>query len=191
MHSNGTVGTARWVKVALTVGFLGLAGGAYGAVSDPATGYELSVYKATPLTFWVGVGVALLAGLVVAWFGATAAGRTVGCVLGGGAVSAVLALPLLRGYYFLGHADAMTHFGWVKDIAAGGLTPDELLYPGIHTLAVFVGQSAGLPLRRALLLVVFLFCVTFFVFFPPRYGDWSAATVSSRSLRSRRFSSCQ
>jgi len=166
MHSNGTVGTARWVKVALTVGFLGLAGGAYGAVSDPATGYELSVYKATPLTFWVGVGVALLAGLVVAWFGATAAGRTVGCVLGGGAVSAVLALPLLRGYYFLGHADTMTYFGWVKDIAAGGLTPDELLYPGIHTLAVFVGQGARLPLWRALLLVVFLFCVAFFVFFP-------------------------
>jgi len=57
---------SRLSKIALLVGFGALLVGTLTAYRDPATGYELSIYRGTPWTFWAGVGVALVASLTVA-----------------------------------------------------------------------------------------------------------------------------
>jgi hypothetical protein len=78
----------------------------------------------------------------------------------------VLGLPLLKGYYYVGQADALTHLGWVKDIAADRLQLLNFLYPGVHSLSIFLQRLADVTYRRAVLLVVFVFAVTFVLFVP-------------------------
>ncbi|WP_435154488.1 hypothetical protein [Haladaptatus sp. DFWS20] len=157
--------THRLEKSVLVVGFLALTAGVFVAHESPARVYELSIYRATPLLFWVGAGVALLAGIGVAvsapdWY------RSLGLVLGGTVTLSIASLPVIRGYHFYGPGDALTHLGWAKDIVAGRMEPYELLYPGTHTVGVVISEITGLPLRRSLLLMVSAFVLVYLLFVP-------------------------
>jgi len=105
-----------WVtNAALTLGFLALTAALVSARTNPAVGYEVSVYRATPVAVWAGLGVAFVVSLVVSLFERSRL-RWVGLALGGTAALTVFALPLIRGYYYYGANDAMTHLGWVRDL---------------------------------------------------------------------------
>lgn len=155
-----------WTRPVLTAGYLSLTVAVVSAYTDPASGYELSVYTGTPIVFWLGVGGGLVGALVVAFVSPVRWVRSLALVLGAGAVVSVLALPFLRGYYFYGTADPLTHLGLAKDLANGRMAPFGMIYPGIHTLAVFTSRITGYPLRRSLLLVTLWFALTYFVFVP-------------------------
>ncbi len=140
---------------------------AVAAHEAPATGYELSVYAASPVVFWAGIGIALATALVAGLSaGVQADVRRVSMVLAGAAVTLVVGLPVVRGYHFAGPADPLTHLGWAREIAAGTLAPADLLYPGVHTLAVFEAAVFGVPLTRAIEYAVVLFVVVFLLFVP-------------------------
>ncbi|MFC7134038.1 MULTISPECIES: hypothetical protein [Salinibaculum] len=155
----------RW-KLLLVVGFLGLAGGVRTALDAPAAGYELSLYRATPLLFWGGVAVAFLAALVVGLSSDSGRGRLTAAVLGGSAGIAVVALPVVRGYHFYGQGDALTHLGFARSLVGGTLQPQDLLYPGVHLFSVALNAVTGLALTRSLLLTVVVFFGLFFLFVP-------------------------
>ncbi|NIB98536.1 hypothetical protein [Halobacterium sp. R2-5] len=155
-------------KVALLVGCLALANGLLVAHRNPATGYELSPYAATPTVTWVGLAVAFLVGSVVS---VATVRRTYTWAVGVGlAVSAALsvfAMPVFRGYTFYGAGDSLTHVGWAREIAGGSLEATNLLYPGVHTLTVFVGRLADVPLTLANTYVVLVaFPLVFLLFVP-------------------------
>lgn len=153
-------------KGVLALGYAALAGATANAYTAPATGFEVSIYEGTPLAVWLLLGVALTLSLLVACYvPGTRLGR-MGLLLGGGAVSLVTALPLVRGYHFYGAGDGLTHLGWVTDVAGGVLNPFGLFYPGVHTVTVFLSRLGGVEPTRALLLVVCAFAVSFFVFVP-------------------------
>jgi len=152
-------------KVLLAVGFFAVSGAVAVAYAAPASQYELSIYAGTPPAFWAGIAVATVAALAVALLGRGTI-RGVALALGGGAFVAVLGLPILRNYHFYGVYDALTHLGWTRGLLSGQTDLVGLLYPGIHTFAAFVGELTGYPLRRSMLLVVFVFTVMFFVFVP-------------------------
>jgi len=154
------------VRAALAVGFLALTVGVAAAYTKPATGYEVSVYAGTPDAFWAGVGLATAVGLVVSLFARTATERVLGMVLGGGSYAAIVGLPLVRNYHYFGSSDGLTHLAWTRGIDAGGKDLLSMLYPGIHTFAIFVGKVTGFALTRSLLYVVFTFAVVFVVFVP-------------------------
>lgn len=165
MHTNDR--SARLGKVSLVVGLVGFAVAVVAAHDAPATGYEVSVYGATPLLFWGGIGVALAVSLFAGLFdGSSAAVRRVSMLLAGLSVFTVAGLPIVRGYNFTGPADPLTHLGWAREIAAGTLSPMDLLYPGIHTLAVFMATTFGVEMTRALQFVTLLFVLAFVVFVP-------------------------
>jgi hypothetical protein len=87
--------------------------------------------------------------------------------LGGLAVTTIAGLPLIRGYYFYGAGDSLTHLGWMRMMDAGQLAPTALLYPGIHTVTVFVEAVAGVQLPLANLYAVsVLFPLLFLLFVP-------------------------
>ncbi|QLG64324.1 hypothetical protein [Halorarum salinum] len=155
-------------KVGLTVGFLALLGAVLLVRRSSPVGYELSVYRGTDPIVWACLGLALATGVGAAL--ATDRSDRVsdaGLLLTGAAVFVVATLPLLRGYYFYGAGDSLSHLGWTRELAAGSLAPVDLLYPGIHSTAVFLGELTGLPLRVALVLVV-LGCYTLvFLLFVP------------------------
>lgn len=149
---------------ALAAGFLVLGGGIYTAVRAPATAYELSIYRATPPTFWIACGVALTIAVAVA-VSSDGSGLTPAALfLAGTSLLAVTSLPVVRGYYFYGLGDALTHLGWARELA-GGASPFDLFYPASHLIAGAVA-TLGYDVRYAMLLVVVVFTLLFFLFVP-------------------------
>ncbi|WP_253737437.1 hypothetical protein [Halohasta salina] len=142
---------ATVLKALLAVGCLAFAGALVAAYSRPATGYELSIYRSTPVGFWIGVVVAGVLGLTVAFSPPAARGiRAIGLGLVTGVALAVFALPLVRGYFFYGAGDSMTHLGWARELHAGTLSPLEFVYPGIHTTAAYLAELSGFALTDTL-----------------------------------------
>jgi len=133
---------------------------------EPATGYELSIYAATPIGFWIGVGIAFAVALLVAVLSDHHRQRFVGLFLGGLASTAVISLPVIRGYFFNGLHDSMTHVGWAREMIAGTLMPYNIIYPSIHTVAIFLSGFTGSSLYWAVLSVPILVTVGFFIFVP-------------------------
>jgi hypothetical protein len=166
--SRNTSGRGRsdGVKVVLAIGFLALAAGVLWADASQPRGYELSIYSGTPMEFWAGIGVALAVSLGVSFTAGRARIRRAGLVLGGMAVAAIVGLPVLRGYYFNGTADALTHLGWARDMATGAMAPAELFYPGIHSVSVVFSSLAGIEITRAILFTVATMVVLALVFVP-------------------------
>ncbi|WP_232688780.1 DUF6541 family protein [Halobacterium zhouii] len=177
---NQTVGTA-----VLLVGFLAALAAIVIAHQSPANAYELSLYTGTPTAFWGAVAVAFACSLAVSFFPPTPAHRLAGLLLGGEAFVAVAGIPLLRDYAFLGAGDPLTHLGWTKTIVAGDLALTDLIYPGTHTVAIFISQLFGLGLRQSMLLATGVFVLAFVVFVPvvvyAATGDRGVATVGAFS----------
>lgn len=166
-----TIERETWLTGVLAIGFLSFAVAAFTAHGDPATAYELSIYESTTPIFWVACALALAAALVTGFH--TRASRPLrgGAVaLGSATVISIVMLPLLRGYFFYGGADSLSHLGWARQIAgeipSAPLSPTELLYPGIHTTAVAITGLTNVPLRRSLLFVVLIYTLLFVVFVP-------------------------
>lgn len=153
-------------KGALAVGFLALTVAILLAHRSPTTGYELSIYAATPLPVWVGIGVALAVAVTVAFVTPSGNARTVALLLGGTAVFAVSLLPLIRGYTFQGAGDSLTHLGWVRGIVQGTFEPLALFYPAIHLIGIEINAVTGVELTRGLMLVVAYFFGLFLLSVP-------------------------
>lgn len=152
-------------KALLLVGFLSLMVATLLAHQTPATTYEVSIYTATPLVFWIGVAVSMAVAIGVA-FRATDFVQLLALVLAGVTTTVVAALPVIRSYFYYGRGDALTHLGWAREIETGALNPVDLLYPGVHTIAVSVSELTGAPIRRAILLTVVVFVCIYLLFIP-------------------------
>lgn len=156
----------RRTLLALAVGFCALGVALLAAHWAPTTGYEISLYEATPLTVWVPLGVALVASVYAGVTARSTWAWAGGVVCSGGAALTVCALPIIRAYYFYGTADALTHLGWSKDIVFGVLNPAQMLYPGMHVYSIFIARATDLPLHRAMLFGVLSFVVMSALFVP-------------------------
>lgn len=154
--------------VLLTVGYVGLLIAIISAWTNPATGYELSLYafSHTPAGFWIGIATGLATAFAVSLLAEQDRLRWTAYLLGGATMTAVAGLPLLRGYYFYGQTDSLIHLGWTRAISAGILDPGAMLYPGTHLVSILLGDLAGIAYRRAILLVVVIFVIIYFVFVP-------------------------
>jgi hypothetical protein len=153
-------------KVLLAFGFVTLAVSVAVACTAPASGYELSIYTATPTLFWVGIAAGMLIAISVSMFGRTGRIRVLALFLGGGCYTAFVGLPVVRDYQFYGTADALTHLGWARGIISGETELLSLLYPGIHTITAYISETTGYAPARSMLYVVVLFAVLFVIFVP-------------------------
>jgi hypothetical protein len=156
----------RWLSLLGAVGFCSLTGALIVAHSNPATGYELSIYAATPIGFWVGSAVSFLSALLVAFSATEKGNQLVGTVLGGMTSFAVVSLPMIRGYYFHGIHDSVTHVAIMKGLRSGAITPLDTIYPGIHVVAAFLKPLTGFGSWRSVLFVPLVVVVVYFVFTP-------------------------
>ncbi|WP_435346419.1 hypothetical protein [Haloarchaeobius sp. HRN-SO-5] len=148
-------------------GYLALAVGVTAALLSPAGGYELSIYANTPLLFWLGLVAAFVAAAVAGFVpSASSRRRLAATALVWLAGISFAGLPIVRGYYFFGSGDSLSHLGWARELADGSLRPGGLLYPGLHELTVVLGEVLGLPYRRTMLYAVLTFVAVFLVFVP-------------------------
>lgn len=150
-------------KFLLVCGFFTLGSVILVAHRKPASGFELSLYDSTPVVFWAGVSISMFIGVVVTIF-AQHRNRVRGALLSGLVFASIVSLPILRGYYFFGEYDSLTHIGWVKNIQAGVISPFELFYPGLHELTILIEVITGFPVPKSLLFVVVLFPICFVLF---------------------------
>lgn len=153
----------RGFKLLLLIGFLACGLSTLVAHGSPSAGFELSIYRSTPIAFWLGAAVSLLVGLIVS---VSAGGRlrSLAVLLSGTGFASIVSIPLLRGYYFYGEYDSLTHIGYIKDVDGGVLSPFDLFYPGVHELTLLIQSLTGFPLPKSLLFVVFLFPLVFVAF---------------------------
>ncbi|AUV82743.1 hypothetical protein C2R22_14730 [Salinigranum rubrum] len=158
-----TAGAERRVKLALTLGFVSLLGLVLTLRAAPANGFEVSIYGSTPLVFWIlWFGVMALSFTLLLYVPTESTLWSYALLLAGVTAFTIPALPLLRGYEFYGLADALVHLGYTRSIAAGEFSPDALVYPASHLVAVFASKlgAAGVPhsmMRTELLFVVIYF----------------------------------
>lgn len=140
----------------MALGFFGLTGAIAVAHFSPATGYELSVYGATPVPYWGGVGLALLLWVIclVRWSGRDRVLARAGGLLLGLAILSVAGLPVIRGYYFYGQFDPLTQLGLAHQVYHA--SSEVFVYPFYHSLSVEIASVAGLPIRQGLLLSLVL-----------------------------------
>lgn len=169
MYENSTRSTGRSVSLwncLLAVGFLALAIGVAAAYRAPATGSELSIYAATPVEYWAGFGAAGLLSLLVAFARPPRVAERLALLLGGLSAVSFVGLPLIRGYHFYGAGDQLTHLGWMRMFAEGSLSPLELLYPGLHSVSLFIASTFGVPDTHAMQLAVVVYMGVYFLFVP-------------------------
>lgn len=160
-------GRGRVAKLVLVVGFVALIAALAASITSPSRGYELSIYRATPMRFWGGIAVAVACGVLVGlYLGDTGRQVQASLLLAGTAGWAIVALPLLRGYHFYGAGDSLSHLGFARVFQSGQLSPTELIHPGVHLVSIFAAGTTGLALNHTLVLSVFVFFASFFVFVP-------------------------
>lgn len=165
-YGGAAPGADRWSKLAVVIGLVGFLGAILLAHESPADGYEVSIYRSTPVGVWIGFAVAYLMAAIAT---VTASDRRVGGLgisVGGLTTVGIMTLPALRGYRYHGHADALTHLGWVRDMAAGRMEFFELMYPGSHSSTILLSDATGLADTHV---VLFLFgcLVGVYVLFVP------------------------
>jgi len=154
----------EWLSV---VGFLAFTVAIWRGHTAPASGYEVSIYAATPSLFWIGIGIAASIGIALSFFpGIARTVRRLGYVLMAGSLVAVASIPVIRGYHFFGPGDALTHLGWTRDILGGQMNPLELLYPGMHTSSAVLSELSGLSITYSIELIVIGFLIVYVVFVP-------------------------
>lgn len=161
---SSTYAARNVAPVGLLIGVLGFLIAVSAAKSAPATGTEISIYAGTPLLFWIGIGVALSVGVITLVFAASWTQWAGSLALSGLSVLAIVALPLLRGYFFYGLSDSLRHLGAARQLVTDDLAFTEIVYPGSYAYSGFLAALSGIPLERAMLFVVFSMMVLFVVF---------------------------
>lgn len=156
----------RVESVGLSVGFLALAVAAQVAYLSPATEYELSVYRGTPMLFWGLILAAMLVGLAVAFHADSRRNRGLALLLVSVSMLTIVALPLIRQYYLVGRQDTLTYIGYVTDLQKGRIQPTEIIYPAIPLHAMVVETMTGYDLPRSLMLLTLFYTVSYVCFVP-------------------------
>lgn len=143
-------------------------------LSNPTSGYELSIYHMYPILFWsaliaslfIGVAVILLEILIPTknnfWILSIFLILTINFIF--------LIIPLTRGYQLFGDAsgDVFSHIGWIKEIIQTGRIVENNFYPIIHLLISNPSQITGLPINALInyfpLYLWFLYPIFIFLF---------------------------
>jgi hypothetical protein len=133
-------------------------------VTPPANQYEISLYGAYPIYFWIAlVGAMFTAGVVVLASAGAPDDRSwvFGVVVMLLSNVLLLSLPLARGYYMYVRGDPLSHLGYIRDILASGDIGGNL-YPPLHLLAIAVAEATGLELTTIAMVVPLGFLLLYF-----------------------------
>jgi hypothetical protein len=136
--STGNAGA--FTKIIVIVCLILLSLGLIFAWNSPATGYEASIFTATPIFFWVAILINLVCGIgIVVWQiygGKHLKNRfwTLGWVLIIGVYLSIVSLWVIRGYLQWGLSDQLTHKALTDYILNNGKFQASNFYPVSHIL---------------------------------------------------------
>jgi hypothetical protein len=173
MFSPSAFHRQRFQKVALIFLFSLLSVALIITWNTPATGYEASIYRATPLILWVSLIASVIVGitLVVVSIAKNELDQSylwkIGFLLVFLSYTVCLALFIIRGYYmWCMNGDPAEHIGWIKETINAGHVPTLIIYPIAHIylseLVFFTGLDLVVlhkivPITFGLLCVLFMY----------------------------------
>lgn len=139
--------------------------------NTPATGYEASIYRSTPLILWVSLISSVIAGItvIVVSISKNELDRSylwkIGFLLVFLSYAVCLALFIIRGYYMwcMG-GDPASHIGWIKETLDTGHVPTSVFYPITHIYLseiIFMTDYDLVFLHKIVPLIFGLFCILF------------------------------
>ncbi|MFC3959050.1 hypothetical protein [Halovivax cerinus] len=169
----------RTERVALLVCVTASAIAIVSAYRNPARGYELSMYRATPTLFWGFVVGSVLLSVPIAFRSKSTLNSGLAATNVGWTVLVVGALPVIRGYRYLGTSDALSHLGMARSIVTGSTSVTEILYPLLSLLSSVVALPAGLPLEAAMLLLLPVCTAAYILFVTLIVRDRSASNPAT------------
>jgi hypothetical protein len=127
----------------------------------PATKYELSIYLSTPILFWIFI----ISSIFVCLVHLTSQSKYPLLVLTIlYPAGAVFFLPIIRGYYYYGAGDSLTHLGITRDLLTGTISGIDFLYPGFHFIASFIQSVTAIPLQITLMTLFPLLVIMYSLF---------------------------
>jgi len=112
--------------------------------TPPVDSYEFSIYSAYPSYFWFLLLLSIILGMISVILSILNESLrkywTLGFLAEIIAISLVLFLPLIRGYYIYGAGDVLTHIGYMLDIEYSGVIGKNH-YPLLHILGVTLHET--------------------------------------------------
>lgn len=138
--------------------------------TGPASGYEISIYSAYPVYFWILIVTSTLCGITILVSQAFNEKRSDLWILGLMVLFLtdfiILSLPLFRDYLVFGRGDVLTHIGFAKDILYTGHfqiagTLEENLYPILHVLMVNFNYLADINFYSSSMVIPLIFYMFF------------------------------
>jgi hypothetical protein len=163
--------------------------------NSPATGYELCIYSATPLIFWValilsfGCGVSIVVQQIYTGEHRKGSLWVIGLILILLSYIALQSLWIIKGYPFWGSGDPITHLGWIQNVICGGHIERWNYYSILHIYLSSISLISGIapmmsskyiPLLFSLLFVLFMYVVAKAIL--PHRGQIILAIVASTAL---------
>ena len=163
----------RLIKIIASICFVLITAALVVARNSPATGYEASIYTATPPLVWIFLGLSIVCGIAITihqlytkhhelsklW--------VIGLLLILVSYTVILSLHIVRGYAFWNAAgDSGTHLGTVKSIVVSGYIDGGNIYPIATIYAAQLSQICDLspivflqilPVLFALIYVAFMY----------------------------------
>lgn len=140
---------------------------------NPADKYEVSIFRSTPIIYWVALLLSLFIGFVVLINNCLSLEQNKlesksALILVVIAYTSFLALWIIRGYYLWCSGDPLTHLGKIKDVLALGHIDEQNLYPITHILLAEVAKLLNMDivlLHKYTPLCFSIFFILFMVLF--------------------------
>lgn len=130
--------TDRIIKISVAICAVLVAIAILAAWDSPATGYEPSIYTATPAVFWVLLAIAIIWGISIIVH-QVFTGRSEGSSLWGLGLllillsgTVILSLYIIRDYTMWGRGDFSSHIGIITNIISSGHIERQNYYPIAH-----------------------------------------------------------
>jgi len=143
--------------------------------NSPALAYEANIYTATPLIFWIANTLNLILGIGIMIHQITYQRHKqgpnlwiIGFILVFFTLASIVAVWIIRGYAFLGGADALTHLGTVNNLINTGHVLNTNYYPITHIFLAQLSEITNLsssiihnytPYIFTLLSLLFMYCM--------------------------------
>jgi len=162
---------------------------------SPATGYEASIYKATPPVFWGVMFFSILLGISIIVYQIFKRWEEnnnlyiIGLLLMILPYILILSLSIIRGYILYGSGDVMSHYDYARSIYLSGHLSKDNIYPISHILAAQYTQILNLDIISLFSYIPLIFNVLYVIFMYllarailPEKGQVIFATAGSVTL---------
>lgn len=135
------------------------------AVIPNATGYEMSIYHAYPLYFWLLLLASLICGILILTYQAFTKSKSSwwisGLIIMITTNLIIILLPGFRDYFISDYADELDHLGLIKDIAMTGYIGGSNIYPISHIIAYNISSVCALDIKLVLKIIPAIFYIIY------------------------------